>query len=150
MARIRLAGQADAGILTDLRCMFLEELGQQLHDGFADTLRSWIEEALQDGRLLVWLAEVDGRVAGCTAVNPYPHMPSPHFPRGVGWYVLNVYVKPAHRRIGIAQALLASVGAAAREQGVDAMNLHTTASAHGLYERFGFRTAVDAMNMPLA
>jgi GNAT superfamily N-acetyltransferase len=150
MVRIRGAGQADAGLITDLRCMFLEELGQQLEDGFADRLRSWVEEALQDGRLLVWFAETEGRAVGCAAVNPYPHMPSAQYPGGLGWYLLNVFVKPAHRRAGVAAALLAAVGAAAREQGVDAMSLHSTAEAHGLYERFGFRVAVDAMRMPLA
>jgi GNAT superfamily N-acetyltransferase len=150
MLRIRLAGQADAGLITDLRCMFLHELGQALADGFADHLRSWVEEALQDGRLLVWLAESDGRAVGCAAVNPYPHMPSAQYPGGLGWYLLNVFVKPAHRRAGVAAALLAAVGASAREQGVDAVSLHSTADAHGLYERFGFRTALDAMRMPLA
>lgn len=150
MLRIRLAGQADAGLITDLRCMFLDELGQPLEDGFADHLRSWTEEALQDGRLQVWLAETEGRAVGCAAVNPYPHMPSAQYPAGWGWYLLNVYVKPASRRAGVATALLAAVGAAAREQGVDALSLHSTADAHGLYERFGFRTSVDAMRMPLA
>lgn len=149
MVRIRLAGQSDAGLITGLRCLFLDELGQQLQDGFADHLRGWIEEALRDGRLLVWLAEAEGRAVGCAAVNPYPHMPSLQYPGGRGWYLLNVFVRPTHRRAGVAAALLAAVGASAREQGVDAMSLHSTADAHGLYERFGFRTAVDAMRMPL-
>jgi GNAT superfamily N-acetyltransferase len=150
MVRIRLAGQADAGLITDLRCQFLEELGQPLQDGFADRLRNWIEEASQDGRLLVWLAEIEGRAVGCAAVNPYPHMPSAQYPSGCGWYLLNVYVKPSQRRAGVAAALLAAMGATAREQGVDALSLHATADAHGLYERFGFRTSVDAMRLSLA
>ncbi|WP_430389599.1 GNAT family N-acetyltransferase [Dyella sp. 20L07] len=151
MVRIRQAGLPDASVMTGLRCTFLEEeLGQALPDGFADHLRNWIEEAVQDGRLLFWLAEHEGKVAGCAAVNPYPHLPSAQFQRGVGWYLLNIYVKPSSRRQGIAAALLTTVGAAAREQGVDAMNLHSTAVAHDIYERFGFRTSVDAMNMPLS
>ena len=150
MLRIRQAGLPDAGVMTELRCAFLEnELEQSLPGGFADHLRSWIEDAVQEGHLLFWLAEYDGRVAGCAAVNPYRHLPSAHFRRGLGWYLLNVYVKPASRRQGIAAALLTTVGAAAREQGVDSLNLHATAVAHDLYERFGFRTSVDAMNMLL-
>lgn len=151
MVRIRQAGVPDAGVMTELRCAFLEEeLGHTLPDGFADQLRSWIEEAALDGRLLFWLAELEGRVAGCVAVNPYPHMPSTYFPSGVGWYLLNMYVKPAYRRQGVASALLTAVGASAREYGVDAVNLHATAMAHDLYERFGFITSVDAMNLSLA
>lgn len=150
MLRIRQAGLHDAGVLTDLRCAFLEEeLHQQLPGGFADQLREWIEEALPEGRLLFWLAEMDGRAAGCVAVHPYSHMPSAYFQRGVGWYVLNMYVKPTHRRQGVAAALLAALGGAAREQEIDSLNLHSTAAAHRIYERFGFGTSVDAMNMTL-
>ena len=150
MLRIRQAQLHDAGVLTQLRCAFLEEeLHQQLPEGFADDLRGWIEEALPDGRLLFWLAEVDGRVAGCVAVHPQTHMPSAYYRRGIGWYVLNMYVKKSYRRQGVANALLAALGAAAREQQVDSLNLHSTAAAHCLYERFGFTTSVDAMNMTL-
>lgn len=149
MARIHLAEQGDAGLLTELRCAFLEEMGQQLPDGFADRLRYWIEDALGDGRLLAWLAELDGRTVGSAAVNPYPHMPSQAYPNGLGWYVLNVYVRPSHRKKGVGDALLTTVASAAREQGVDMINLHATVSARALYERHGFAVSVDAMSMLL-
>ena len=149
MARIHLAEQGDAGLLTELRCAFLEEMGQQLPDGFADRLRYWIEDALGDGRLLAWLAEVEGRAVGSAAVNPYPHMPSQAYPNGLGWYVLNVYVRPNQRKKGVGDALLTTVASAAREQGVDSLNLHATSVAHEMYERFGFTTSIDAMNMVL-
>ena len=150
MVRIRMGGLADAGLMTDLRCAFLEEIGQRLEDGFADRLRSWIDEALSDGRLQLWLAELDGRVAGCAAINTYARMPSANYPNGLGWHLHNVYVKPANRKAGIAVALLSAVGAAAREQGVDVLSLHSEPSARGLYERFGFRVSEDAMSMSLA
>jgi GNAT superfamily N-acetyltransferase len=150
MVRIRQAVLHDAGVLTDLRCAFLEEeLKQQLPEGFADHLRGWIEEAMPEGRLLAWLAEVDGRAGGCVMVHPYTHLPSAYFSKGVGWYVLNMFVKQTHRRQGLATALLAALGAAAREQDIDSLNLHSTGAAHCIYERFGFGTSVDAMNMSL-
>ncbi|WP_180232106.1 GNAT family N-acetyltransferase, partial [Bacillus cereus] len=64
--------------------------------------------------------------------------------------LLNVYVKPAHRKEGVGSALLAAVGSAAREQGVDALTLHATAQARALYERHGFRPSPDAMSLALA
>ncbi|WP_266168204.1 GNAT family N-acetyltransferase [Dyella subtropica] len=136
-------------MLTELRCTFLEEMGQQLSDGFADRLRAWIEEAMAEGRLQAWLAELDGRVIGSAAVNPYPHMPSASYPNGKGWYLLNVYVKPPYRLAGVGAGLLAAIGSAAREQGVDALTLHATVSARRLYERCGFKPATDAMSMSL-
>jgi GNAT superfamily N-acetyltransferase len=150
MVRIRMAGLADAGLMTELRCTFLEEIGQRLEDGFADRLRSWIDDALSDGRLQIWLAELDGRVVGCAAINTYARMPSAHYPNGLGWDLHTVFVKPAHRKAGVALALLSAVGAAAREQGVDVLSLHSEPSARTLYERFGFRTSADAMSMSLA
>lgn len=150
MTRVRLAGQGDASTLTELRCAFLEEMGQTLPDGFSDHLRDWIETALGAGRLHAWLAEREGRVIGSAAVNPYPHMPSANYPTGLGWYLLNVYVKPTHRHDGVGAALLAAVGSAAREQGVDAMTLHATAQARSLYERLGFKPSPDAMRLALA
>jgi len=41
------------------------------------------------------------------------------------------------------------VASAAREQGVDMINLHATVSARALYERHGFAVSVDAMSMLL-
>jgi GNAT superfamily N-acetyltransferase len=82
-------------------------------------------------------------------VHPYTHLPSAYFRQGVGWYVLNMFVKHTHRRQGLATALLAAVGATARAQDIDSLNLHSTGAAHCIYERFGFGTSVDAMNMSL-
>ncbi len=145
-----MAGQGDAGTLTQMRCAFLEELGQALPDGFADHLRAWVEAAFADGRLLCWMAEQDGKILGCAAVNPYAHLPSAGYPAGVGWYLLNVYVKPAHRRGGVAGSLLTAIGSAAREQGIDVLSLHSTEPAWKMYERYGFRPSMDAMSMALA
>ncbi|MEV8519285.1 GNAT family N-acetyltransferase [Dyella marensis] len=150
MTRVRQAVQGDAGTLTELRCAFLEEMGQQLPDGFADHLRDWIETALLAGRLHAWLAEHEGRVVGSAAVNPYPHMPSANYPTGQGWYLLNVYVKPAQRQGGVGTALLAAVGSAARERGIDALTLHANTRARALYERHGFKLSTDAMRLGLA
>ncbi|MFC4761598.1 GNAT family N-acetyltransferase [Dyella koreensis] len=150
MARVRLAGQGDAGTLTDLRCAFLEEMGQHLPDGFADRLRAWIEQAMGAGQLHAWLAELDGRTVGSAAVNPFPHLPSATYPTGQGWYLLNVYVKPGQRGDGIGSALMAAVGSAAREHGVDAVTLRVAPGARNLYERAGFKALPDdAMYMPL-
>ncbi len=149
MIDVRLATLADAGELTRMRCAFLEELGQRLAQDFAGYLQAWVEAALQDGRLLAWLAEDEGGVAGSAAVNPYPHLPSQGYPRGMGWYLLNVYVQPPRRRAGVASALLGAVGQAARERGVDMVNLHYTLPARRLYERYGFRHSPDAMALYL-
>jgi GNAT superfamily N-acetyltransferase len=150
MIDVRLATLADAGELTRMRCAFLEELGQRLAGDFPGYLQGWVEAALQDGRLLAWLAvNGEGAAVGSAAVNPYPHLPSQGYPRGMGWYLLNVYVRPPRRRSGVASALLGAVGREARERGVDMVNLHYTLPARRLYERYGFRHSPDAMALYL-
>ena len=57
-------------------------------------------------------------------------------------WVFSMWVDPAVRRQGTAQALLRVLAGWARERGADVLNLHVTetnAPAIALYERLGFR-----------
>jgi ribosomal protein S18 acetylase RimI-like enzyme len=58
-------------------------------------------------------------------------------------WIFGMWVDPAVRRQGTAQALLRFLAGWARERGADVLNLHVTATnapAIALYERLGFRT----------
>jgi ribosomal protein S18 acetylase RimI-like enzyme len=57
-------------------------------------------------------------------------------------WIFGMWVEPAVRRQGTAQALLRVLAGWARERGADVLNLHVTATnapAIALYERLGFR-----------
>src|SRR4029450_5781378 len=57
-------------------------------------------------------------------------------------WIFGMWVDPAVRRQGTAQALLRFLAGWARERGADVLNLHVTATsapAIALYERLGFR-----------
>lgn len=82
------------------------------------------------------VAEHDGALIGYATA--HPTYETGHAERGL--YVGDVYVDPAHRRQGVARALLAAVAAAGRVQG--AQHLWLTAqesnhAAHALYRRLG-------------
>jgi GNAT superfamily N-acetyltransferase len=79
------------------------------------------------------IARIDGRPAGCGAVR--------FLEPGVG-EVKRMYVRPAARRSGVAQAVLAVLESTARERGIHTLRLETGArqpEANALYEKNGYR-----------
>src|SRR5881409_940228 len=83
------------------------------------------------GRLL--LALVDGKPAGCAALRPLGDG---------GCELKRLYVRPGHRRLGLARTLTESLVATARELGYRLMLLDTMpsmAAAQELYRSLGFR-----------
>jgi GNAT superfamily N-acetyltransferase len=85
---------------------------------------------------VVWVAEIDGRVAGFLAMFAY------------AGYVDQLYVEPEHQGRAIGTALLAE----ARELSPSGLTLHTlqaNRAAHAFYERHGFvagETGVNRVN----
>ena len=61
---------------------------------------------------------------------------------------MNMYVGPAHRRRGIAQALLDEVIAAAPDLGLRGLFLHTTTEGRPVYEAAGFVDDPRVMLLP--
>lgn len=73
---------------------------------------------------------------------------------GSFWMIRDLYVAPAHRRAGVARALLDHVVAEARAAGALRVSLQTepgNVSAQSLYAAAGFRRVdgLDLLNLPL-
>jgi GNAT superfamily N-acetyltransferase len=100
----------------------------------AETRRYYAERA---PHRLAWLAFVDGVAVGMTTL-----LVSEHPPRMTGrvhrGYVTAVFVAPAHRRRGVARALLAAVVAHARSERWQRLVLRTSEAGRRLYESAGF------------
>ena len=75
---------------------------------------------------------------GAGGVSYYRVMPTFHNPTGHCAYIMNMYVRPAYRRRGIATAMLDVLVADARRQGVGRIGLEATDMGRPLYERYGF------------
>ena len=54
-------------------------------------------------------------------------------------FVYNVYTEPAHRRRGVARALLDVLHDWALARGLGAIGLHASAAGRPLYETLGYR-----------
>jgi ribosomal protein S18 acetylase RimI-like enzyme len=81
----------------------------------SDASRSarWLEQNVSSGRLRVFIAEDGGRFVGFAITMEMPGS----LRLACYWQIRDLFVLPAHRRLGVGRALLASVRAAAVASG---------------------------------
>ena len=152
--RIRAAGLADIDALVDTRVALLQELSPGAGDvgrsSFREACRESLSQALGDGGALAWVAAAhDGEIHASAVLLLFPRLPSPTSLAITEGYLLNVYVAPAARRQGIAAALVAASLDEARRRGLARVRLHATPAGRGVYERLGFRSRADEMEIGL-
>ena len=97
------------------------------------------ECAAHDGD--VFMAEVGGRAAGFVCVVAATQGESPDDPAVFAW-IHDIFVRPEHRRQGVATALMAAAESFARSRGARELRLGVidrNADARALYGRLGFR-----------
>lgn len=136
---IRPAVVDDAYLLARLRAAMWDE-----NHADAPASREHVEEAytywyemLEQGRMVAWLAEEQGEAVGIAAMLLHRHPPLPISARRRG-YVTAVYVVPAWRRKGIAQALMQTVIDFGRAQQLQRLELRPSDMARDLYAGLGF------------
>ncbi|HEV3480612.1 MAG TPA: GNAT family N-acetyltransferase [Gaiellaceae bacterium] len=103
---------------------------------------------LDDGDARVYVAEVDGQVAGAVSLWIQPRL---NWTTPQAW-IPDLYVAPAFRRRGVARALLDAFVVAARGRGCHRLVLesgHHRAEAHQLYEAYGFEHHARAYALDL-
>jgi GNAT superfamily N-acetyltransferase len=111
-ATIRRAGDADLAVLADnFRKMWLE-IGwspEALREDWVDVVDSFVEAARSESDFAAFVAEIDGEVvatAACQILSglyPEIRLGSSH----LAGYIWGVYVRPDHRRLGLAWTILA-------------------------------------------
>ena len=79
-----------------------------------------------------WVAEIDQEIVGFTDLEPNGHLDM-------------MYVHPSHQNVGIATALLKTVEAAARRQGLRRIFTESSITAKPFFERHGFRVLAEQM-----
>ncbi|MFC2078019.1 GNAT family N-acetyltransferase [Candidatus Bipolaricaulota bacterium] len=83
----------------------------------------------------------EGELIGSIGLVVHSVPPSPRNLVGRVGYIMNLVTLPAHRRKGIAGALLDHVLGVVRSEGIPVASLHATRIGRGIYERAGF--AID-------
>jgi GNAT superfamily N-acetyltransferase len=133
---VRPATVADRGAATRLLTAQMEEHGFSVE---ADGIARAVELALSPGAS-AWLVigTIGGLPAGVLLANPLVSVEK----GGAALWIEELYVAPAHRRRGVARALIAYVAREARNSGLNALDLEVEPSqkaAMALYPGLGFR-----------
>ena len=93
------------------------------------------------------VASVDGEEAGCGGVCFQNELPSPDNETGLDAYLMNIYVRPKFRRMGVGEAIVKWLVEASRERGCGKIYLETTEKGESLYKRIGFDEMPDMMKI---
>lgn len=103
---------------------------------------------LHDDAAQVFVAEIDGQIAGAVSLWVQPRL---NWTTPQAW-IPDLYVDPAFRRQGAARALLDACADEARRRGCHVLVLesgHHRAEAHLLYESYGFEHYARAYKLVL-
>jgi ribosomal protein S18 acetylase RimI-like enzyme len=113
--------------------------------------RDWLHDQVTRQTMMITAAVRGGGACGFIAVSVMPAS----LALGVAWSVRDLYVAPAHRRMGIARILLHQVIDDAREAGAHRVSLQTETGntpALTLYAAAGFQpvTGLELLSVGLA
>lgn len=109
--------------------------------------RDYYTRHIKDGSHVAIIASCDGEDCGCGAVCFHEEMPSPDNPSGRCAYLMNIYVRSASRRCGVAHAIVAHLIGLAKDRGVTKIYLETTSAGRKIYESLGFTNMQDMMKL---
>jgi ribosomal protein S18 acetylase RimI-like enzyme len=145
---VRAADAADIPRLAHHRAAMFRDMGQlapDQHEMLERATASYLSGALPRGVYLAWVAEdIETRaIVGGAGVQLRPILPRPRpgsndLELGPEAIVLNVYVEPAWRRRGVADALMRTLLDRLAERGIRRVVLHASDEGRALYERLGF------------
>ena len=111
--------------------------------------RAYYEHAIPDGTHTAILVFDGEQFVGAGGISYYQVMPTYHNPTGRKGYIMNMYTRPAYRRMGIAYHVLDLLIRDAREKGVTSVSLEATSAGRPLYEKYGFTNMTSEMELPL-
>ena len=110
--------------------------------------REYYKECLQAETHIAYLVFDRERLIGAGGVSFFRVMPTYHNPTGWKAYIMNMYTNPNYRRKGIANHTLELLIEEAKNKGVKHISLEATDMGRFLYERYGFVSMRDEMELP--
>jgi GNAT superfamily N-acetyltransferase len=145
---IRPATPDDAPTLAELRWEFRAGRDPAIEERqvFVDRCTLWMARELAGTAWRAWVALDGNRIIGQVWVNRIHKVPNPIDEREHHAYLSNLYVRPSARG-GVGTALLETVLAWARANGVDRVVLWPSARSVTLYRRHQFRRDADVMEL---
>lgn len=110
-----------------------------------DANRQYYKKHITDDSHIAVVASCGDIDCGCGALCFSEELPSPDNPGGKCAYLMNIYVREAYRKKGIAHSIVRHLIAIAVERGCDKIYLETTEEGRPVYHSLGFRNMQDMM-----
>jgi len=156
-AAIRRAGSGDLDAIVEMRIEFeriTRDSGTMDEAARRAELSALLGPDLESGAFLAWIVEVEGRAVGQAALRLLSGAPTPagggrSRADGREAELMNVYVRPTYRRLGLGTALVAAALGEARARLLDRITLQPTDDSRRIYERAGFRPEGGRMILDL-
>ena len=150
MIKYRMTTAADTETFVQMRLETLIEMGglsdvHRFDAAFVGATREYFEHGDH-----ATIFAVDGEnVVGCATLSFIETLPSLSHPTGRRSHLFGVYVKQNYRRQGIAQQMMKMLIGEAKNRGVTEITLDTTDDGRPLYEKLGFKTSDEYMELEL-
>lgn len=120
--------------------------GQKANQSMLLANRKYYENHIADGSHVDFVAEdSDGIECGCGAACFTDELPSPDNPSGKCAYLMNIYVREAHRNRGIAHCIVSRLVDEAKKRGCGKIYLESTDEGKPVYRSLGFVDMPDMM-----
>lgn len=110
-----------------------------------DANRQYYLRHIPDGSHIAFVASYDDKECGCGSICLTDELPSPDNPSGKCAYLMNIYVRKAFRKHGIAHKIVSHLVEEAKKRGCDKIYLETTADGKPVYTSLGFHDMADMM-----
>lgn len=149
---IRQANLDDLEVLIQLRLALLHEAGLQDETpifALSAAIRDYLIQALSSGEFIAFVAESDRLIIGTSGVVFFKRPPLYSNLAGVEAYIMNIYTRPQERGKGVATALMAETLNFIRKTEARRIWLQTTEAGKPLYEKFGFTSTDNEMELLL-
>ena len=141
----------DIDILTETRIIVLRAANQLAQELDMSEVREqsykYYKKALGQDTHVAYLVFDGEDFVGAGGVSFFEVMPTYHNPTGKKAYIMNMYTKPKYRRQGIAFQTLDFLVEEARGRGIKAISLEATKMGRALYEKYGFISMMDEMEL---
>lgn len=142
----------DIDFLTEVRVEVLKAANQLSDDIDMSNVKKetyrYYKENLENGQHCAYLVFNKDEFIGAGGVSFFEVMPTYHNPSGKKAYIMNMYTKPTHRRQGIAYELLNILINESKNKKIKFITLEATAMGRPLYEKYGFISMKDEMELP--
>src|SRR5256714_10082647 len=108
--------------------------------------RAWLAQTMPGGVYRAWLVETAaGEAAAGGGITVLPWPPGPRYPGDRLAFVYNVYTDPGHRHRGVARAIMGTIHAWCREEGIGSLALNASRHGRALYEGLGYADSPSPM-----